>query len=82
MKPNNPSVDTIIWPGPVVLRFPCRTDSSDSPGLGQDLTAAFVAELEEALPVALGHNDTLHGTLIHQEHCATGMQPNGLYTYN
>lgn len=43
----------------------CWTNSSDSPGLDHDLTAAFVTELEEGLPIALGYNDTLHGTIIH-----------------
>lgn len=37
----------------------CCTDSSDSPGLGHDLTAAFVTEIEEGLTIALGYNDTL-----------------------
>ena len=40
------------------------TDSSDSPGLGHDLTAAFVTELEEGLSIARGYNDSLHGTII------------------
>lgn len=47
------------------MLFLCRTDNSDSPGLGHDLTAAFVTELEEGLSIALGYNDTLHGIIIH-----------------
>lgn len=43
----------------------CWTDSSDSAGLGQDLTAAFVTEPEEGLTTARGYNDTLQATIIH-----------------
>lgn len=47
------------------MLFLCWTDSSDSPGLGHDLTVAFVTVLEEGLSIALGYNDTLHGIIIH-----------------
>ncbi len=47
------------------MLFLCCTDSSDSPGLGPDLTAAFVTELEEGLTIALGYNDTLQGKTTH-----------------
>ena len=49
--------------------FFCQTDSSDSCGLGNDLTAAFVTELEEGLSILLGYNDTLHGIILHWTLC-------------
>lgn len=46
------------------MLFHSCTDSSGSPGLGRDLTAAFVVETEGGLTAALGYNDTLQATII------------------
>lgn len=65
MKLNNPTVDTIIQLGLVVMVLFCQTNSTDSLGLCHNLTAAFVTKLEEGLSIALGYNDTLHAIIIH-----------------
>lgn len=40
-------------------------DGSDSPGLGHDLTAAFVTELEQGPSTSLGYNVYLYATITH-----------------